>query len=35
MADGRRAGPGAEWMVLLTVAAVAGMEIVLLAWLIL
>lgn len=35
MANGRRAGPGAEQMILLTVAAVAWMEVVPLAWLIL
>ena len=34
MANDRREGPGAEWMILLTVTAVAGMEVVLLAWLI-
>ena len=34
-ANDRPAGPGAEQMILLTVAAVAGMEAVLLAWTIL
>ena len=31
----RRVGHGAEWMILLTVTAVAGMELILLAWLVL
>ena len=35
MSNDRRVGPGAEWMILLTVTAVAGMEFVLLAWLVL
>ena len=35
MANDRREGPGAEWMILLTVTAVAGMELVLLGWLVL
>ncbi len=30
MANDRREGPGAEWMILLTVSAVTGMELVLL-----
>ncbi len=34
MVNDRRAGAGAEQMILLTVTAVAGMEVVLLAWLI-
>ena len=34
MANDRREAPGAEWMILLTVTAVAGMEVVLLAWLV-
>ena len=34
MVNDRRAGAGAEQMVLLTVTALAGMEVVLLAWLI-
>jgi hypothetical protein len=34
MANDRHEGPGAEWMILLTVTAVAGMEVELLAWLI-
>ena len=35
MVNDRRAGAGAEQMILLTVTAVAGMELVLLGWLVL